>query len=97
MTASLRTLLVSVLLAGTTSFALAGSLEVIRTKPVPMDHVARPPLPATATVLAHVTTTGTTKPPGAALDGRLGTSPALDDAGKRLGALVRLGICTGCR
>lgn len=97
MNASLRTLLAAIVLAGSASVALARTQEVIHTDSVAMDRIARPSLPATTFLLARATTSGTTKPPGAALDGRLGTSPALENASRRLDALVRMAICTGCR
>jgi hypothetical protein len=44
----------------------------------------------------HVTSNGTTKPTGAALDGRGGTTAALDRKSRDLHNLIATSICTGC-
>jgi len=44
----------------------------------------------------HVESNGTTKPTGAALDGRGGTTAALDRKSRDLHTLIATSICTGC-
>ena len=44
----------------------------------------------------HVTPLGTTKPNGAALDERLGTSPALERRSRELDRLIAIRICSRC-
>ncbi len=43
-----------------------------------------------------VTSLGTTKPAGAALDARGGIKPSLDAESRRLDHLIHTAICTGC-
>lgn len=65
----------------------------------PVDH-----LPAAVTsastmpqaLFRHVASSGTTKPAGAALDGRAGTTAALDRKSRALHDLIAASICTGC-
>ena len=44
----------------------------------------------------QVTSNGTTKPGGSALDGRSGTTAALDRKSRALHNLIATSICTGC-
>ncbi|SEG66543.1 MULTISPECIES: hypothetical protein [unclassified Methylobacterium] len=44
----------------------------------------------------HVASNGTTKPTGSALDGRVGTTAALDRKSRDLHHLIATSICTGC-
>lgn len=54
------------------------------------------PTPSTMPTFRHVTSLGTTKPPGAALDARGGTGPRLDAESRRLARAIRTAVCTGC-
>jgi hypothetical protein len=96
MNASLRTIFAATFLAVTASAGQAASPRIIRDDAVSSRHVAAPSSLTTTFSLARVTVNGTTKPPGHALDNRLGTSPALDRASESLGGLVCMAICTGC-
>ncbi len=87
MIAAFRT--AAVALTASTSLALAVS-------PVQVVPGTRTPLPVASTLFRHVTSSGTTKPPGLALDDRLGSSAALGKIDMRLGHLVHTAICTGC-
>lgn len=44
----------------------------------------------------HITATGTTKPGGATLDVRRGTTMSLDRKSQELGRYIATAICTGC-
>lgn len=44
----------------------------------------------------HITATGTTKPGGATLDVRRGTTMSLDHKSQELGRYIATAICTGC-
>ena len=46
--------------------------------------------------MRQITTVGATKPPGAALDHRLGTTPRLDLASRLLDQRIRTTSCAGC-
>lgn len=86
MTDTLRSLLVALALTGPAPLALAAG---------PSEPVRAPTLSA-STQARQVAAGGTTKPPGAALDARRGTSPTLAALDMRLDRLVRTAICTGC-
>lgn len=84
-----RTLLSALALTCLTSFAAsAGSAH-------PLVSSGIPPV-SSLMAFRHVTATGTTKPPGAALDDRGGTSMTLAAADLRVKQLVRSAICRGC-
>lgn len=52
--------------------------------------------PPSVTLFRHVAASGTTKPPGASLDQRVGTSMHLIREDIRLSRVIRTAICTGC-
>ncbi|ACA15867.1 hypothetical protein M446_1351 [Methylobacterium sp. 4-46] len=56
---------------------------------------SRPPA-LSRPVVRHVTSLGTTKPDGAALDARAGTRPDLDRRSRDLARLIATSICRGC-
>lgn len=53
-------------------------------------------LPMPKALFRHVASNGTTKPAGAALDRRNGTTPDLDRRSRELHRLIATSICTGC-
>lgn len=84
-----RPTVVALLLMGSASLATA------RTP----DAAVRPAgisIPTAANLFRHVAVNGTTKPPGASLDHRLGTSMRLTTADMRLSRAIRTAICKGC-
>ena len=52
--------------------------------------------PSVARLMRQITTVGATKPPGAVLDHRLGTTPRLDLASRLLDQRISTTICAGC-
>lgn len=65
----------------------------------PVDHLpAAVGSPSTMpqALFRHVEANGTTKPKGSALDGRGGTTAALDRKSRDLHNLIATSICTGC-
>ena len=96
MTPALRAIFATAFLAATAPAAQSGSPRIEQGDVLGRGHVAVLSLPTTTSLLARVTAHGTTKLPGHALDGRLGSSPALDHASHRLDGLVRMAICKGC-
>lgn len=54
------------------------------------------PAVASAGPIRHVAASGTTKPDGAAVDARLGTSPRLARRSLEIGREIRMAICAGC-
>lgn len=89
MTATPHIFLVALALMGPASLALA------RGQALEAGEV-RAASPVVSGLLRHITATGTTKPNGAVLDGRLGTSPFLEAADRRIDRVVRTAICRGC-
>lgn len=84
-----RPAVVALLLMGSASLATARTPEA----------AVRPSgtsIPTVANLFRHVAATGTTKPLGASLDHRLGTSMRLTTADMRLSRAIRTAICTGC-
>jgi len=85
----LRSVVVALVLTSSAPFAMARTSEA-----------ALPPastfLPRATTLFRHVASNGTTKPLGAPVDQRLGTSPHLATADMRLSRAIRAAICTGC-
>lgn len=89
MTPILRPLLVALALTGSPSLVLAAG-------PVLPERSALSPTLSVSTPFRQVTANGTTKPLGAALDDRRGTSMALAAIDMRLDRIVRTSICRGC-
>lgn len=85
----LRPLLVALALTGSSSLVLAAG-------PTRPEQPAHSSALSASTPFRHVIANGTTKPPGAALDDRRGSSMALVAIDMRLDRLVRTAICTGC-
>ncbi|WP_056093290.1 hypothetical protein [Methylobacterium sp. Leaf99] len=85
----LRPVVVALTLTSSAPFAVARTPEAA----VPS---AGTFLPTATTLLRHVAANGTTKPLGAPVDQRLGTSLHLATADMRLSRAIRAAICTGC-
>lgn len=85
----LRPVIVALTLMNSAPFAMARTPEAA----VPSASIS---LPTATTLFRHVATNGTTKPLGAPLDQRLGTSMHLTTADMRLSRAIRTAICTGC-
>lgn len=89
MITAFRILLIAVTVTGSTSLVFAR-------ESVSESGTARSLNFAKTSIIRQVTAVGTTKPPGAVLDDRLGTSTRLEAANMRLALVLRTAICHGC-
>lgn len=79
-----------------TAVAPAAAGHFLMSEPaVSSSSVRLPPLHTTMG-FRRLSTVGQTKPPGAALDWRVGTTPRLDAQSHRLDQLINTSICSRC-
>ena len=69
---------------------MPATMPVILSAPMPA------PTPPSIPSVRNVTSLGTTKPSGAVLDARGGTTPRLATESRRLDRLIRTAVCIGC-